>query len=133
MLGYTQESLLGIRQSVRPAGCPFPKSKPKHYGSPSLQRLTQTKKMHPETVLRGGVKGCLPLFEEGIVSFTEIFLEWRQILKVRCLLFNCHLKWEVFSLTLKGREFRIRNKTTYTGNGGSSVCGTKPKRRRKIM
>ena len=29
-------------------------------------------------------------------------------------------------LTLKGREFRIRNKTTYTGKGGSSVYGTKP-------
>ena len=31
------------------------------------------------------------------------------------------------SLTLKGREFRIRNKTTYTGNSGSSIYGTKPK------
>ena len=30
-------------------------------------------------------------------------------------------------LTLKGQEFRIRNKTIYTGKGGSSVCGTKPK------
>ena len=30
------------------------------------------------------------------------------------------------NLTLKGREFSIRNKTTYTGKGGSSVCGTKP-------
>ena len=37
------------------------------------------------------------------------------------------------ALTLKGWEFRIRNKTTYTGNGGSSVYGTKPKRRRKMM
>ena len=30
-------------------------------------------------------------------------------------------------LTLKGREFHIRNKTTHTGNGRSSVYGTKPK------
>ena len=29
-------------------------------------------------------------------------------------------------LTLKGWEFRIRNKTTYTGKGGSSVHRTKP-------
>ena len=36
------------------------------------------------------------------------------------------------TLTLKRREFRIWNKTNYTGNGGSSVYGT-PKRRRKAM
>ena len=34
-------------------------------------------------------------------------------------------------LTLKQQEFRIWNKTTYTGNGGSSVYGTTPKKRRK--
>ena len=32
----------------------------------------------------------------------------------------------VSSLTLKGREFHIRNKTTYTGKGRSSVYGTNP-------
>ena len=36
-------------------------------------------------------------------------------------------------LTLKGREFRIQNKTTFTGKGGSSVYGTKPPKRRKII
>ena len=38
-----------------------------------------------------------------------------------------------YSLTLKWREFRIWNKTTYTANGGSSVYGTTPKKQRKIM
>ena len=36
-------------------------------------------------------------------------------------------------LTFKWWEFRIRNKTTYMGKGGSSVYGTTPKRQRKMM
>ena len=36
------------------------------------------------------------------------------------------LKQGNYSLTLKEREFRIRNKTTYTGKGGSSLYETKP-------
>ena len=35
-------------------------------------------------------------------------------------------------LTLRGREFCKRNKTTYTGKGGSSVYGTKPQNERKL-
>ena len=34
-------------------------------------------------------------------------------------------------LTLKGREFCIRNKTTYMGKGESSVYGTKPRNKGK--
>ena len=32
-----------------------------------------------------------------------------------------------YLLTLKGREFRIRNKTTYTGNGGVPYMEQRPK------
>ena len=34
-------------------------------------------------------------------------------------------------LTLKQREFHIQNKTTYMGNGGSSVYGTTPKKKKE--
>ena len=39
-----------------------------------------------------------------------------------------NIDWRVDRLTLKRQEFRMRNKTTYTGNGGSSLYGTMPKR-----
>ena len=52
----------------------------------------------------------------GSDSFQEILIPWWSLLRKR------QIRGEnVAMLTLKGREFRIRNNTTYTGKGGSSV------------
>ena len=53
--------------------------------------------------------------------------------EVPTLLESGAIKMCLKSLTLKRQEFRIWDKTTYTGNGGSSVYGTTPKRWRKMM
>ena len=37
------------------------------------------------------------------------------------------------TLTFKGWEFRIENKATYTGKGGSSVYGMKPQNEVKLF